>query len=173
MYSLIIPAMFRQTRGFRMRIYSAFLLAALSCTSCTALGGGPVELSTLNEVYERSQPVNLIITNASSQRVRVYSNLEVLDEEQKWVTWHFRAEDGMLDSVANIYPLKPGASTTTSFDIRKIALPLIPEGKHAKLAEKVKFRFRVVVLGARGDGDRVEMFSDPFVILYPYGKANR
>lgn len=155
-----------------MKIFLGFLLAMLSCTSCAATNERAVDISPLSTVYEREQPVRLVLKNVGQKGVRVYSNLEVVDERGEWITWPFRAEDGRSDVISVIYPLGPGASTDIAFDVRKIVLPPIPAGHKPKIAEQLTFRFRVVVLRANSDDMEDELFSESFVVRHPYGRSN-
>jgi hypothetical protein len=130
----------------------------------------PSGYSTLSTAYERDQPASIVLKNIEKKSVRVYCNLEVVDEQGKWITWPFRAEDGKPGAMSKIYPLNPGDSTKVAFDIRKVVLPPIPAGQRHKLAEQLKFRFRIVVLHAGSDDRESEFFSRSFVIRHPYGQ---
>jgi hypothetical protein len=152
-----------------MKIFFGLLLAIVSCASCATTAGRIVEISGLSAAYERTQPVLLTVKNASQAKVRTYVNLEAMDESGQWVTWPFRAEDGKPGAMSTIYPLGPSGATTIAFDIRKIELPPVPQGQSPKLAEQLKFRFRVVVLRANSDDREAEVFSEPFVVRHPYG----
>lgn len=152
-----------------MKILFGLLLAIVSCASCATTAERIVDISGLSAVYDRTQPAQLTLKNASQAVVRVYVNLEVLDERGQWVTWPFRAEDGVPGAISKIYPLNPSGATTIAFDIRKVELPPVPPGQSPKLAEQLKFRFRVVVLRAASDDREGEFFSEPFVVRHPYG----
>ncbi|GAB3351422.1 hypothetical protein [Lysobacter tyrosinilyticus] len=152
-----------------MKILLGLLLAMLSCASCATTAGHVVDISGLSATYDRTQPVQLTLKNVSHVKVRAYANLEVMDESGQWVTWPFRVEDGTPGAVSKIYPLNPSGATTLVFDIQKIELPPIPAGQKPKLAEQLKFRFRVVVLHATSEDRTGEFFSEAFVIRKPYG----
>lgn len=151
-----------------MKILVGILLSMIGCISCVASGRHSVDISRLGATYERGQPVGVALKNIGPTGVRVYSNVEVLDEKNKWVTWPFRLEDGRADVVSIIYPLPVGRSIKLTFDVRKIALPPIPLGHKPKLAKKLKLRFRVVALGMKSDAQLEELFSEPFVVMDPY-----
>jgi hypothetical protein len=151
-----------------MKALVGVLLAALSCLSCAASAKHAIDISRPNTAYERGEPVRLVLKNVGPAELRVYSNLEVVDEKGKWVSWPFRIEDGRVGAISTIYRLLPGKSITLAFDVRKITLPPVPPGQQPKMAKQLKFRFRVVALQAKGDTKVEELFSEPFVVMHPY-----
>ena len=152
-----------------MNLLTGLLAVVLACASSAGSAKSLVRVSSLQQTYDRSQPVTLTIENTSPNRIRTYSNVEVLDKRGQWITWPFRAEDGRHDTIAMIYPLDVGHSVTISFDIRKLPpLPPRPRGE-APAAKRLQFRFRVVVLRADSDDQVEELFSAPFDIRNPYG----
>lgn len=152
-----------------MKTILGLLLAMVSCVSCAATVEKTVDISSLVSIYDRKQPVRLTLQNKSQAMVRTYVNLEVQDEGRQWTTWPFRAEDGRLGATSKIYALNPSEATTITFDVRLAELPPIPSGQSKKLAEQLKFRFRIVVLHATSDNREGEFFSQSFTIKHPYG----
>lgn len=152
-----------------MKFLFGLLLAMVSCVSCAATAEQIVDISGLVSIYDREHPVQLTLKNTSQAMVRTYVNLEVQDENGQWITWPFRAEDGRPGAISKIYPLNPSEATTITFDVRLAELPPIPSGQSKKLAEQLKFRFRIVVLHATSDNREGEFFSLPFTIKHPYG----
>lgn len=153
-----------------MKLFTAFLSFVLGCTACASAGEKLVDVSPLDEIYDRESPVVLVLRNVGHRSIRVYSNLEVVDEHGEWVTWPFRIEDGRPGAVSKIHALGSGDSTNIEFDVTKIALPPIPPGQSAKFADRLKFRFRISVLQAAADLRLAEIFTEPFVVRYPYGR---
>jgi len=151
-----------------MRALVGVLVAVLSCLSCAASIKHSIDISRPNTVYERGEPVRLVVKNVGRAELRAYSNLEVVDEKGRWVSWPFRIEDGRAGAISNIYRLLPGKSITLFFDVRKTSLPRLPPTKEPKLAKQLKFRFRVVALQAKADTKVEELFSEPFVVIHPY-----
>lgn len=156
-----------------MKLLLGVLLAAAYSVPCVACASPPkqqIVLSKPGEIHQRNEPVALTLTNKKDESIRVYANVEVMDETGDWVTWSFRLEDGNPDAIAIIYKLGPGESKTLTFDVRNAVPPPVPAGETAPMAERLNFRFRVVALDPTYRDIRNEQFSEPFVIEHPYGR---
>lgn len=152
-----------------MKTLLGFLMAMLCCVACATTSAQVVSISDVGTVHERAQPVRMVMKNVSSADIRTYANLEVDSGSGGWVTWPYRVEDARNGAVSIIYPLPPGGEQSITFDITKVTLPDVPVGEKPKLAEELRFRFRVVALRAHNDDQLGEFFSAPFVVRHPYG----
>ena len=151
-----------------MKEILATVLSILFCISCAAIDKHAVVLSRLDDEYDKTHPVRLVIKNITSTRVRVYANLELWDEQDGWTSWPFRVEDGRLGAISEIYYLNPRESTAIAFDITQTEWPPIPAGEQEVKVEQAKLRFRVVVLVENKDEQKEELFTEPFVVTHPY-----
>jgi hypothetical protein len=148
-------------------ILFAAVLALSCCASCATIDKHAIDLAGLKASYQKSDPVELHLTNSGPEVIRVYSNLEVIDKQGRWATWPFHPEDGGLNGISSRL-VGPGESKTIVFDIKRISLPPIPVGEQQEKADHLKFRFRVVEFGAASDERLGEQVSEPFVVFHPY-----
>ena len=151
----------------RSRIISLALLVSISAS--VAAGAPPIALSPLHAVYERTELVDLVVTNAGATDIRVYSNLVAVDVNGQWATWPYRIEDGH-PGAPNVYPLHPGESRTITFDPNRIPqLPPRPVDEAPRhVPSRLKFLFRVVALAGTSDDVLGEMQTGTFYIKHPY-----
>jgi len=147
-----------------------FLALLLSVSCAVAAGEPPISLSPLRPAYERTELVDLVVTNTGAADIRIYSNLVAVDVNGKWATWPYRIEDGRPDVSANVYPLHPGESRTITFDPGRIPQPrprpVDETPKH--MPSRLKFQFRVVAMAGNSDEVLGEMQTPPFYIKHPY-----
>jgi hypothetical protein len=147
------------------------LLALLALVAGAALAAEPpLSLSPLRAVYERTEPVDLVVTNTAAADIRFYSNLEMVNVNSEWVTWPYRIEDARAGVVANVYLLHPGQSQTIHFDITHIPQPRArPVDEPPKrMPSRMKLRFRVVALAGTSDDVLGETKTEPFYVKHPY-----
>jgi len=138
-------------------------------SASVAAGAPPISLSPLHAVYERTELVDLVVTNTGATDIRVYSNLVAVDVNGQWTTWPYRIEDGYAGA-PNVYPLHPGESKTITFDPNRIPqLPPRPVDEAPRhVPSRLKFQFRVVALAGTSDDVLGEMQTEPFYIKHPY-----
>lgn len=121
---------------------------------------------TLNAEYSRLETIRLKVENREKDSLKIYSNAEVLDNEE-WIAWPYRIEDGLPEGISTIRKLKAGGSILLPFSFANIEPPPIPKGEHPSCERKPSFRFRVVVIDRKGR--KSEFFSKPFIVVDPYG----
>ena len=153
----------------RTLLFSSLLLLSLSAS---ALGIDHMAvLSHLDDSYARTHVVPLDVRNVTPKLIRFYAYIEVYDRADGWVPWSFDMETGELDTIARIYPLKPGQSGHVFFDVSKARLPPIPLGHTAKIVSSLRFRFHVVLLHSTDDARLGELHSKIFRVLDPFAQS--